>query len=256
MLSVVIITKNEEENIGRCIESVKEISDDIVVVDSGSTDRTVEIAKSLGARTFYKEWQGYSVQKNYAVGLAKNEWVLSLDADEELSTELAQEILKRIGSGNYDCYLLNRQTYYLGAFLKHGWFPEWRLRLFKKGIGKFEEEAHDVCRCKGRVGRIEKGVIYHYSFKSLESHVSKSVSYAKLVAETLHAEGKRVYLSQLILRPLWHFLKVYILKKGFLEGRRGLLISVIGAFYTFLKYAFLLELQLKERYGERLWRKS
>ncbi len=255
MISVVIITKNEEENIGRCIRSVLELSNDIIVIDSGSEDRTVDIAKSMGAKVFIEEWRGFSEQKNRGFELATHEWVLFLDADEEVSPELLRELRDRVGKEPHDCYMVNRQTYYMGKFLKHGWFPEWRMRVFKKGRGGFITEGHDRGICEGSVGKL-KGVLYHYSFKNLQEHILKSLRYARMVAEDMHRKGEKPSVFNLIFNPLWHFLKVFLLKKGFLEGYRGLVISVVGAFYTFLKYSFLFELHLKERYGEELWKRE
>ncbi len=255
-LSAVILTKNEERNIERCIRSVLSISDEVIVVDSGSTDRTLQIARSLGARVVVREWEGYVKQKNYAVSLARGEWVLSLDADEELTRELAREIERTLSKPAYDCYLLNRQTYFLGKFLEHGWFPEWRLRLFRRGKGVFVDEGHDVCRCDGSVGKIKKGVMHHYSFESLEEHFAKNIRYARMVSELLYKRGKRPGYLNLLLNPTWHFIKVFFIKRAFLEGRRGLIVSASGAFYTFMKYAFLLEMHLKERFGKKVWERE
>lgn len=251
MLSVLIRTKNEERNIERVIKSVQGLADEIVVLDSGSTDRTVEIAKSLGAKVFFKEWEGGGNQLNYGVGLCSGEWVLVLDADEEASIELRESIKKELKNPRYEVYKLCRRTFYLGDFLNHAWYPEWRVRLFKKGKVRFEGELHESVIFEGKAEKL-KGDIYHYSFKSLEDQYLKVVKYAKTMADVMKKEGKSFRLHNLIFNPLWHFFKVYFLKLGFLDGIRGFFVAMSGAIYVFLKYKFLYELELKDKKG-RLW---
>ncbi len=246
MLSVLIRTKNEEENIERAIRSVQDLADEVVVVDSGSTDRTVEIAKSLGAKVFFREWTGYSDQLNYGVGLCGGDWVLVLDADEEVSRELKESIREEIKRPRYEAYEVCRRTCYLGRFLRHAWYPEWRLRLFKKGKVAFEGVLHERVVFEGKVGRL-RGDLYHYSFKNLEHQYLKTVKYAKLMAQEAYAKGKKFRLINLLFNPLWHFFKVYLLDLGFLDGKRGLMVAFSGFVYTFLKYKFLYELELKEK---------
>ncbi|MEW6656018.1 MAG: glycosyltransferase family 2 protein [Aquificota bacterium] len=251
MLSVLIRTKNEERNIGRAIRSVLPLADEIVVLDSGSTDRTVEIAKNLGAKVFFKEWEGYDKQLNYGIGLCSKDWVLVLDADEEVSSELRESIRKELKNPSYEVYKLCRKTFYLGDFLNHAWYPEWRVRLFKKGKVRFEGELHESVVFEGKAGKL-KGDIYHYSYKSLEDQYLKTVKYAKIMANRMKEEGKKFRLYSLIFNPLWHFFKIYFLKLGFLDGVRGFLVAMSGAIYVFLKYKFLYELELKDK-KERLW---
>lgn len=251
MLSVLIRTKNEEKNIERAIKSVQGLAEEIIVVDSGSTDKTVEIAKNLGAKVFFKEWEGYANQLNYGISLCSHEWILVLDADEELSEELRESIRRELKNPKYEVYQLCRRTYYLGRFLKHGWYPEWRIRLFKKGKVLFEGILHEKAIFEGKKGKL-RGDLYHYSFKSLEDHYQKTIKYAKIMAQDMKSRGKKFNLLNLIFNPIWHFIKVYFFKLGFLDGIRGFFIAMSGAFYVFLKYKFLYELELKEK-KERLW---
>ncbi len=253
-LSVLIRTKNEEKNLPRAINSVKDIADEIVVLDSGSTDNTVEVAKSLGAKVFFHPWDGYSNQLNRGIGLCSKDWILVLDADEEVSETLRHSIAEALYSKKADVFMVCRRTYYLGRFLKHAWYPEWRVRLFKKGAVRFEGELHENAIFKGRAVKL-KGDLYHYSFNSLYEQYEKTIRYAKIMAQVNHGKGKRFRIYNLIFNPLWSFFKVFVLQRGFLDGVRGLAVAVSVFIYTFLKYLFLLELELKEKYKEKLWNK-
>ncbi|RMH80479.1 MAG: glycosyltransferase family 2 protein [Acidobacteria bacterium] len=243
MLSVLIRAKNEEESIGRAIRSVKGLANEIVVVDSGSTDRTVEIAKSLGAKVFFKEWEGYPNQLNYGIGLCSGDWVLVLDADEEVSHELAESIRHTIKAPKHKVYMVSRRTYYLGRFLKYAWYPEWRVRLFERGRVRFEGEIHERAIFEGPVGKI-KGDLYHYSYRNLMDQYEKTLMYAHKMASLKHKGGEKFRLYKLVFNPLWSFFKVYFVQLGFLDGVRGFLVAVSAFIYTFLKYKFLLELEL------------
>lgn len=251
MLSVVIITKNEENNIGRCIAGVREIADEMIVVDSGSSDRTVEIARGLGAKVSHQDWLGFAGQKNFAASLATMEYLLMLDADEEVSDALRRSIAKAVQEGRCDGWELNRKTFYLGSFLEHVWHPEWRLRLFRKGKGVFEGEIHEKVVCKGRIGRLE-GDLYHYSYKGLKDQMLRLVRYAEQSALLMEKEGKRFRFLNLVFNPCWAFAKV-LLRGGIRDGYRSFLIAVFEGVYTFLKYAFLLEAELRKKEGKSLW---
>lgn len=254
-LSVVILTKNEERNIERAIKSVKDIADEIVVVDSGSTDRTVEIAESLGAKVFYNRWVNFAVQRNFGESVVSNSWVLMLDADEEVSEELFQSIKKELENPRYQAYEVPRRTYYLGKFLKYTWYPEWRLRLFKKGVLKYEGDLHEDVLFLEKVstGRL-KGDLYHYSYRSLYHQYTKTVNYAKGMAEIYYKNGKKFRFYKLIFNPFFTFFKNYFLKLGFMDGWRGFLVAMSSFFYTFLKYVFLYELIIKDRFKDELWK--
>lgn len=251
MISVLICTKNEEENIKRAILSVRdlvnEVGGEIIVLDSGSTDRTVYIAEALGARTYFRPWTNYADQRNYGITLCKGPWILIIDADEELSKELARNILNELKNPKYDVYKICRKVFYLGKFLNHTWYPEWRIRLFKKGLVKFYGSIHEGVNYSGKIGFI-KGDLYHYSFKSISHHIEKSIYYAKLFAEIEAKKLKSVKLLKLVGSPLVYFIKFYFLKKGFLDGKRGLIASVISSFYAFMKYAFLYEKNQLDRH--------
>ncbi len=257
MLSVVIRTRNEEENIERAIKSVSDIADEIIVIDDFSTDGTVEVARRLGAKVFLdEEGRDLGEKLNWGAELARNEWVFFLDADEELSEELRKSVREVLRSPEYDAYEVARRTYYLGRFLKYVWYPEWKLRLFKKGKVRFAGQMHESPVVKNlKVGRL-RGDLYHYSYSSLHHQYAKTLHYAKKMAEVLHAEGKRFRYHNLLLNPLWSFAKVFFLKRGFLEGYRGFMVAMSAFFYTFLKYSFLKELELKEELGEKLWRRK
>lgn len=252
-LSVLIRAKDEEKNIGRAIKSVKDLADEVIVVDSGSKDNTVTIAKHLGAKVFFKEWEDYSSQLNYGIGLCEGEWVFVLDADEELTEELKHSVKIAINSGEFEVYMVNRRTYYMGRFLSHAWQPEWRIRLFKKGKVRFEGRLHEKALFPGKAGKL-RGYLNHYSFKSIYHHYTKSLEYAKIMAESMKKEGRRFRLYNLLFNPFWSAFKVYFLKRGFLDGLRGLSVAFSTFLYVFLKYMFLLELELKERYGDELWK--
>lgn len=244
-LSVAIITYNEEDIIGRTLESVKDIASEIIVVDSHSTDRTRDIAKSYGAKVYVEDWKGYAEQKNSALKKCTQEWILFLDADEIVSEELKNSIKKELKNPKADGYLINRRTYYMGKLLKYTWQPEWRLRLVKKEANpKWKGEIHEVLEIESSKISKLKGDIYHYSYKDLSDHVIKAMEFSKKVA--FQKKTKKVNFLYIFFRPLWAFLKTYIFKKGFMDGYPGLIASMMTMFYTFLKYAFLYELKEKD----------
>ena len=251
MLSVAIVSKNEEKTIGLCIESVRNIADEIIVVDSGSTDRTVEIAKELGAKVFFREWTDYVDQVNYTLNLCSGEWILVLDADEAVDEKLSRSIKEAIENREYDCYKLKRRTYYLGKFLS---FTEKRIRLFRKDKAFYKGFVHERVVCSGRVGEIE-GYINHYSYDGLKQHILKALGYAEKIGRYNCEKGMGVSLLNLIFNPVCTFLKFYIFKGCIKDGPRGFIYSSIMAFYTFMKYAFLLENHLRKRMGKELWKK-
>ncbi|NPA52356.1 MAG: glycosyltransferase family 2 protein [Aquificae bacterium] len=255
-LSVLIATKNAEDTIERAINSIKEIADEIIVVDSGSTDKTLEIAEKLGAKIFFKEWENYGVQQNFLIDKSTGDFCFVLDSDEEVSPELRnsiKEVLKKDQTA--DCYEVNRKTYYMGKFLNHVWQPEWRIRLFKKGKVRFQERVHAKAICNGTKERL-KGDLYHYSYKNLKHHFQKTIYFAEETANLMYKNKKKFRFYNLILNPLIYFTKFYFLKKGFLDGYRGFIVSVVGAVYGFFKYAFLFEKYQKEKYGENLWKRK
>jgi glycosyltransferase involved in cell wall biosynthesis len=237
-ITATIITLDEERNIARAIESLRCV-DEILIVDSGSVDRTVELARNLGTRVIEANWLGYSAQKNWAAEQASNEWILSLDADEALSEALEAEIwnLKKTGP-EYEAYTMPRLARYLGRWILHsGWYPDRKVRLYHRGkanfVGDFVHESVDV---RGRVGRLENNIL-HFTCESLSEHVKTMDRYTTLAAQELAARKVKVPLSRLLVDPAWTFLKTYIVQRGFLDGPEGLTIAQMAAFYTFLKYS-------------------
>ena len=250
-LSVAIITYNEEDIIGRTLEAVKDIASEIVVVDSGSTDRTREIAESYGAKVYVEEWKGYAGQKNSALEKCTQEWVLFLDADEVVSEELKRSIIEELRNPKADGYIINRRTYYLGKLLKYTWQPEWRLRLVKKSAKPlWKGDIHEAIELKGSVKKL-KGSLIHYSYRDLLDHVDKIKRFCRSLSITMYERGKKAGSIELILHPLWMFFKTFLLKRGFLDGYPGLIASVMTGFYTFLKYAMLKELEIKDKGHEK-----
>jgi glycosyltransferase involved in cell wall biosynthesis len=273
-LSVVIITHNEEANLARTLTSlrplVSESRGEIIIVDSGSTDRTVEIAKSFGAKVFVEEWKGYARQKNSAIDKATGDWILSLDADEEVDSELACELTGRNSDGSEvrethppvwglplasaakevlkgapNGFWLSRKNFFLGRWIKHGGFwPDPKLRLFVRGLGLFEERAvHETLQVSGRVVAINRGALIHHSYPTLCDYIEHMNRYSALGAEMVVAKGKvRFSVINIVLRPLATFVYNYVFRLGFLDGREGLLLHLYHAVYVSWKYAKAWEL--------------
>jgi len=243
-ISVVIITLNEEKNIGRCLDSVKEIADEILVVDSLSTDKTRAICEAKSVRFVEQKFLGYVEQKNFALELATFDYVLSLDADEALSTELALEIKKIksdfVGNG----YKFNRLTQYNGHWVRHcGWYPDTKLRIVEKKKARWVgNNPHDALEVEGEVSHL-KGDLLHYSYDSISSHVLQTNKFTTIEARALYQKGKRATVTKLVTRPLYQFFKDYFLKLGILDGRYGFVICFINSLYVLLKYAKMMDLE-------------
>jgi glycosyltransferase involved in cell wall biosynthesis len=276
-LSVVIITHNEEANIGRTLASVQSLvsgrKGEIIVVDSGSTDRTVEIAKSFGAKVFAEEWKGYAAQKNSAIEKATGDYVLSLDADEEASNELVEEIgrvveyppqgykfRQKLPDGTSSPIFVNgfwmpRKNYFLGRWIRHGGFwPDRKLRLFRKGTGRFKDAAvHETVDVQeyhsGPIvmkSRRLRGALLHHSYPTLSDYLDHMNRYSSLGAEMVAAKGRvRFSIFNIVLRPTATFIYNYFFRLGFLDGREGLLLHVYHAVYVSWKYSKAWELQRK-----------
>ncbi len=240
-VSVAIITKNEETNIRDCLESVQ-WADEVVVVDGGSTDQTLEICRQLQAQVFQEEWKGYARQKNSAIAKTRNPWVLSLDADERVPVELREEIVGVLDSQTLEGYFIPRKNFFLGRWIKHcGWYPDYNLRLFRKGRGHFQErEVHERVEIQGETGHL-RHPLEHYSYRSLSDFIQRLDRYSELAAGEMRKEGRRFRHTDLIGRPPATFLQMYLLRAGFLDGYLGFLLSVLYAFYTFAKYSKLKE---------------
>lgn len=242
-LSLVIITLNEEKNIERCIKSVP-FASEIIVVDSFSKDKTAEIATGLNAKVYQNKWLGYGAQKAYAADLAINDWVLSLDADEALSSELQREIIEKFSSLDiYSGYELPRKSFHLGRWISYGgWYPDYQLRLFNKKQSQWNK---DLVHEKVQVAKKEKlkSPIFHWVFDGISDQVITNDKYSTLGAEKLHDQNVRFNLAKLIFKPLSKFFECYFLKRGFLDGMPGFIIAVSAAYSVFLKFAKLWELQ-------------
>ncbi len=243
-LSVTIISFNEESNIKRTLESVKEIASEIVVVDSHSTDKTREIAKGYDAKIYKEDWQGFICQKNSAFEKCTQDYILSIDCDEVVSSELKESITKAVTNQEAEGFYFNRKTFYLGKFLKHTWQPEWRLRLVKKSANpKWQGyDPHGNILILGKTKRI-KGDLYHYSYKNIGDHFNRALEYSRISAEAYHGMGRRFRIYNLPINPLFAFIKTYFIKCGFLDGLRGFSVGVSVALSTFLKYLYLWEME-------------
>ncbi len=237
-ISAAIITFNEERNIARVIESLR-CCDEILVLDSGSNDRTRDIATKLGARVIEASWHGYAAQKNIAADLASHDWILSLDADESLSEALEAEIWQIKKSGPAcDGYTMPRLAQYLGRWILHsGWYPDRKVRLFNrrkaKWVGKF---VHESVTVEGHVGHLQSNLL-HFTCSSLSEHLKSMDSYTTLAAQDIASREKRVTFSKLLLDPPWIFFRTYVLQAGFLDGAEGLAIAYMAALYNFVKYS-------------------
>jgi glycosyltransferase involved in cell wall biosynthesis len=266
-LSVVLITHNEEHNLGRTLESVKVLMGDeqgeIIVVDSGSTDRTVQIAESHGAKVFVEEWKGFAAQKNSALDKATGDWILSLDADEEVEPTLAEEIEHYIlgkarqstadGAPKWTIAVLAktingfwipRKNHFLGRWIKHGgYWPDPKLRLFRRGSARFEDRlVHEDVKLNGVTGKL-RGALIHHSYPTVSDYIEHMNRYSSLGAEMVAARGRvRFTAINLTLRPLWTFLYNYIFRLGFLDGKEGFLLHVNHSIYVAWKYAKAWEL--------------
>ncbi len=237
-ISAAIITLNEQRNIARAIESLR-CCDEVVVVDSGSSDRTCEVAENLGARVVEAPWRGYAGQKNYATEQCSHDWVLSLDADEALSEALEAEIwqLKKCGPGA-DAYTMPRLAQYLGRWILHGgWYPDRKIRLFDRRKARWVGDfVHESVRVNGALAHLQANLL-HFTCDSLTEHLKSMDRYTTLAAEQIIAQNRPVTWRNLVVDPSWTFFSTYFLKRGFLDGFEGMAIAHMAAMYNFLKYA-------------------
>ena len=239
-LSVVIITKNEQANLPRCLASVS-WADEIIVVDSGSTDDTREIAWEAGATVHETEWRGFGPTKAFGVSKATSNWVLSLDADEEVSPDLADEIRDMLSIGtNCHGFDMPRRTRFLGRWISHcGWYPDRILRLFERAHGEIDDvQVHESVVVEGAVGHFSSDLLHH-SYPTLEHYFTKSNRYTTLGAETAYRKGQKAGLGNIVLRPLASFVSHYFVRQGFRDGLQGFFISVFSAIAVMTKYAKL-----------------
>jgi glycosyltransferase involved in cell wall biosynthesis len=249
-LSVVIITFNEEKNIARCIHSVKAVADEIIVMDSFSTDRTADIVGRSGGIFHQRVFAGYGDQKNAAAVFATGEYILFLDADEFLSEELCQSIgVEKEKGFPYDGYTMNRLNNYCGKWIRHGsWYPDKKLRLTHRVKGVWNQDlVHESLELEqgSRVSHL-KGDLLHHTYSNFDEHVEKNNRYSRLSAQLLYQKGKRIYAYKILVNPFWAFFSSYFLRAGFLDGFYGFVIAINIAHLTFLKYIKLYQLQQEQ----------
>lgn len=247
-LSVSIISFNEEDNIQKMLETVADIALEIIIVDSGSTDKTREIAKNYGALIYVEEWKGHVAQKNSALQKCSKEWILCLDCDEVLSNKLKISIIEAIQRGKHKAYYINRKTFYLGKMMNFAWRPDWKLRLVHRDLAPRWNglDPHDYLEIGSYNSKNKlNGDLIHYSYSSIKEHFSKTINYARISASSYYKSGKRFNLFKLIFSPTIAFVRLYFVRLGFLDGVRGFIAAVSSYIGTFLKYAFLFELQIK-----------
>ena len=248
-ISACIISLNEEQKIGDCLKSLKPVVDEIIVVDSNSTDKTVEIASQYTDKIFTQDFLGYVEQRKLAVGKAENDWILSLDCDERLSPELQASILAVKDSlGTRDAYTLAVRTFYIYRWLDHCWYPDRKVRLFDKRRGTWGGEAlHEkVILDGGNVGALQ-GDILHYSYDSISQHLQTIDKFTDIAARDLIDKGRHVSILTPLTHAYWTFIKLYILKRGFLDGFAGLCVAVLSYVHVFVKYSKVLMHRRREK---------
>lgn len=249
-LSAVVITFNEEKNIAACLKSLQAVADEIIVLDSFSTDRTKKICEQFDVQFVTHSFDGYTAQKNRADKLAKHDFILSLDADELLSDELKQAILEVKKNSLHDAYFFNRLNHYCGKAIRvTDWYPDRKLRLWNKNKGQWEGDfLHEkVVLQVGTSTKFLEGDLLHYSFASIEEHILQANKFSSIAAAQLVSAQKKGLFFRLLLNPFFKFFKNYVLKRGFLAGWYGFIISNIIAFETFLKYAKAIHLKFKKK---------
>ena len=236
-LSICTITLNEEKDLPRALDSVRDVADEIVVVDCGSKDRTQEIAHERGAVIFYRAWTGYEEQWNFAAASAANEWIFVLAADEELTPELRASLARwKQQEPQFAVYEMARRAWYLGAWIKHsGWYPDYQRRLYRRDSARFAGIVHEALQFAGKPGRLD-GDLLHYTFYSFAEHEERVERYTTLAAQQLFASGKRSWRAAIWFAAPWSWFQNFFLRGGFLDGHRGALISRMAARSVRLKY--------------------
>jgi glycosyltransferase involved in cell wall biosynthesis len=254
-LSIIIITLNEQRNIARCLQSIRFCprafsKRDILVVDAGSRDKTVNIARKLGARVFVRPWKGYSEQKNWALERVKSDWILSLDADEELTAELISEIERKVLETPPDVtgYFIKRRAFFLGKWIRHcGWWPDAQLRLVKAGTARFTEEpVHEGLETAGRTLEFDSPM-NHFTYDSIRQYLEKMNKYSDLALQNLKPKKIRFWWFYMTVAPLLTFFRMYVSRQGFKDGWHGLVVCGLSAFHDFCKYAKMWEKEILKR---------
>jgi glycosyltransferase involved in cell wall biosynthesis len=255
-LSIFIITLNEQKNIGRCLQSLKFSKKlftkrEVIVVDAGSGDATVSIARKWGARVFTRPWKGYSDQKNWALAHCKGNWILSLDADEELTPELVSEIEGKVPliPLEVDGYFIKRKAFFLGKWIRHcGWWPDSQLRLIKRGTGKFTHEpVHEGLEVKGRTLELDQPM-NHYTYDSIRQYLDKMNRYSDLALLDMKPKKIKYWKFYGTVAPLLTFFRMYVSRRGHLDGWHGLVVCGLSAFHDFCKYAKMWEKEILKRH--------
>ncbi len=239
-LTVTIICHNEARNLPRVLASAA-FADEIVVVDDGSSDGSAQIAYNAGAKVFHNDFVGFGQQKNFAADMASHDWILSVDADEEISPQLQKSVRETIANASHGLYSVDRHTYFLGRFIRHGgWYPDWVPRLYDRTRARFSEpKVHELLVARdGAAAQPLTGALKHYSFPSVESQVVRNLKYARLGAQDLLARKGRPDVGSVFYRPAWKFIECYFIKLGVLDGLAGLVIAINASYSLFMKYAF------------------
>ena len=253
-VSIYVLTFNNERTIERCLRSLT-WADELVVVDSYSTDNTLHICRQYTDRVYQRKWTSHQDQYQYAADLTANRWVMFVDADEEVPSELVGEIQEEIGANNgqWDGYIVHRRTYYLGRWIRYGgWYPDYEIRVYDRDKGRWEGGLHAKVKVNGRVKTLRNRYL-HYTYQDISDQVQTIDRYSQTAAADMLREGKRFSLFHMVLNPLFRVLKEYVVRRGFLDGIPGLVIMVSTMFYVFIKHAKFWELQkgLKEDNGIR-----
>jgi glycosyltransferase involved in cell wall biosynthesis len=249
-LSVIIITKNEAQNIAGCLESVR-FADEVIILDSGSTDGTQEIARSMGAKVYVSEdWPGFGLQKNRALDLASQPWVFSIDADERVTPELRAEIIRTLRAPAFDSYRVARLSEFCGKPIRHcGWWPDYVLRLFRRGLCRFNDApVHERVEASCTIGQLDYWLL-HFPFENLDMLVAKINRYSSEAAKVMAAKGKRSGVLCAMGHCVWTFIRIYLLKLGFMDGRHGFVLAMAAAFGSFLRYSKLMFINRRNKEG-------
>ncbi|MGL5054125.1 MAG: glycosyltransferase family 2 protein [Fusobacteriaceae bacterium] len=255
-LAVAIMTCNEEKNLKRTLSSIHKLANEIIIIDSGSTDNTESIAKEFGAKFYTEKWKGYGKQRNSVIAKCTQEWILNIDADEEVSPELFDNIKKIVEEPTPDTekvYEINRVSFCFGKKLKHGgWGTSYAIRLFTKDGGHFNDNTvHEEFVTSISIQKL-KGDLYHHSYLTLEDYFSKFNRYTTEGALDYYRKGKKSSIFQIVFNPLYKFIKMYIIRLGFLDGIEGFVISVTSALYSMVKYFKLREMYLNNSYKDKI----
>lgn len=244
LISAAIITFNEEANLGRTLKSIKNFTSEIIIIDSGSNDKTREIALNFGAKVYIEEWKGFAEQKNSLIPKCNFDWILFLDADEEITDTLKYSIIEKIETENFvNGFFIKRKTFYLGKLLKHSWQPDSKLRLVRKNANPIwvGNEIHEKLHIDGKTAELD-GFLIHYSYKNISHHFQKTLHYSVISARDYYQKGKKFSFLKLLFNPAIAFIRMYILNLSMLDGLRGFIAAFSSAFYTAMKYIHLWEL--------------